>query len=65
MLFPMKSTFVIQSVMPGHKTIIVSPKKEGPEVVEILHDGRNIMESGIVSKPGQETKDVRIVIGKR
>ena len=63
MLFPTKSTFVIQGMMPGKTTIGFSPKKEGQEVVEILHDGRSIKKSGIVSKPGEEIKDVRIVIG--
>jgi hypothetical protein len=33
--------------------------------VKILHDGRDIMESGIQTKPGQEIKDVTIVIGKQ
>ena len=65
MIFPTKSTFVIQGVMPGNTKLNFSPKKEGQEVVEILHDGQNILESGIESKPGQEIKDVKIVIGTR
>ncbi|MFC1596656.1 hypothetical protein ACFL5Q_01785 [Planctomycetota bacterium] len=48
--------------MPGHTTIVFPPKKEGQEVVEILHDGRDIMESGVKSKPGQKITDVTIVI---
>jgi hypothetical protein len=32
--------------------------------VEIRYDGRNVIESGIDTKPGQEIKDVAIVIGK-
>ncbi|MBL7187884.1 MAG: carboxypeptidase regulatory-like domain-containing protein [Phycisphaerae bacterium] len=65
MLFPTKSTFVIQGMMPGHTMISFSPKKEGCEVLKILHDGQNIMEAGIETKPGQEITDVTIVIGTR
>jgi hypothetical protein len=63
MIFPTKSTFVIQGVMRGHTLLGFSPKKEGQKVVKILQGGRNIMESGINTKPGQEIKDVTIVIG--
>ncbi len=62
MFFPKKNTFVIQGVMPGHTMISFSPKKEKQEIVKILHDGQDIMKSGIVTKPGQEIKDVTIVI---
>ena len=62
MLFPTKSTFVIQGMMLGHTMIGFLPNKEGQKVARILYDGRNIKESGIVSKPGQEIKDVTIVI---
>ena len=49
--------------MPGHTKIDFSPKKEGQKVVKILYDGRDILKSGIQTKPGQEIKDVTIVIG--
>ncbi len=62
MLFPTKSTFLIQGMKPGHTTIGFSPKKEGQKVVIILHDGQDIIKSGIETKPGQEIKDVTIVI---
>ncbi len=65
MIFPTTSTFVIQGMMPGHTKIGFSPNKEGQKVAKILYDGRNIMESGIETKPGQEIKDVTIVIGKQ
>ena len=42
-----------------------SPKKEGQEVKEILHDGQNVMKSGLESKPDQEIENVTIVIGSR
>ncbi len=63
MLFPTKSTFIIQGMMPGHTRIEFSPQKERQKVVKILQAGRDIMKSGIDTKPGQEIKDVTIVIG--
>jgi hypothetical protein len=63
MIFPTKSTFAIQGMMPGHTLIGFSPNKEGQKVVKILHDGDNIMESGINTKAGEEIKDITIVIG--
>ena len=63
MIFPTKSTFVIQGMMPGHTMLSFSPKKKGQKVVRILQGGRDIMESGIDTQPGQEIKDVTIVIG--
>jgi len=64
MLFPTKSTFILQGLMPGQTLITFLPKTEGQIVKEILYNGQNIMETGIETKPGQEIKDVTIVIGK-
>ncbi len=63
MIFPTKSTFIIQGMMPGQTRLSFSPLKEGQKVLKILQGGRNVMESGIDTKPGQEIKDVTIVIG--
>jgi beta-lactamase regulating signal transducer with metallopeptidase domain len=64
MLFPARNTFVVEGMMPGKTIISFSPKKEGCEVLEILYNGRNIiMETGLETKPGQEIKNVTIVIG--
>ena len=65
MLFPTKSTFVIQGMMPGHTIFSFMPQKEGQKLAEIRYDGRNIKESGIDTKPGQKLRDVTIVIGTR
>ena len=62
MLFPAKNTFVAEGMMPGKTIISFSPKKEGCKVLEILYNGRNIMETGLETKPGREIKDVTIVI---
>ena len=63
MLFPAENTFVVEGMMPGKTIISFYPKKEGCKVLEILYNGRNIMETGLETKPGQEIKDVTIVIG--
>ena len=61
MIFPTKSTFIIQGLMPGHATFQFSPQK----VTKILHGGRDILESGIDTEPGKEIKNLAIVIGKQ
>jgi len=63
MIFATRSTFVIQGMMPGHTMMSFYPMKEGCEVLKILCNGRNIMETGIETQPGQEIKDVTIVSG--
>jgi len=63
MIFPTKSTFVIQGMMPGRATIEMFPKEEGQQVLKILRGGRDIKESGLDTKAGEEIKDVEIVIG--
>jgi beta-lactamase regulating signal transducer with metallopeptidase domain len=65
MIFPTKSTFLIQGMMPGRTMIGFSPNKEGQMVVKILHDGQDIMDETFNTKPGQEVKDVTIVIGTK
>ncbi|MHC4396721.1 MAG: M56 family metallopeptidase [Planctomycetota bacterium] len=63
MIFPTKSTFILQGMMPGQTLITFSPKKESQEVLEILYNGQNIMETGIETQPGQDINDVTIVVG--
>jgi beta-lactamase regulating signal transducer with metallopeptidase domain len=65
MLFPTKSTFVIQGMMPGHTILGFMPQKEGQKLAEIRCDGRDITKSGIDTKPGQELRNVTIVIGAK
>ena len=64
-VFPTTSTFIIQGMMPGHTMIGFSTNKENQKVVNILYDGRDILDSGIDTKPGEEIKDVTIVIGAK
>jgi len=63
MTFPTKSTFTFQGLKPGVTTISFSPKKENQKTVKILYQGKDVLKSGIETKPGQEIKDVTIVIG--
>jgi protein involved in polysaccharide export with SLBB domain/beta-lactamase regulating signal transducer with metallopeptidase domain len=65
MLFPTKGTFLVQGLIPGHAVLDFSPQKEKQKVVKILHDGKDVTKSGFDTKPGQEIKDVTIVIGTR
>ena len=62
-IFPTTSTFIIQGVMPGPTMIGLSPNKEKQKVAKILYGGRDILTSGIDTKPGDEIKDVTIVVG--
>ena len=63
MIFPTKSTFIIQGMMPGQTMMSFYPKKEKCEVVGILCNGRDIRETGIETMPGQEIKDVIVKMG--
>lgn len=64
MLFPTTHTFVIQGMTPGDTKIGFSPQKEGQKVLKILHEDRDVLESGFHTEVGQEVTDVTIVIGK-
>ena len=61
-VFPTRSTFIIQGMMPGHTMIGLSPNKEKQKVVKILSGGRDILTSGIDTKPGDKIEDVTIVV---
>ena len=64
MTCPTTNTFLFQGIMPGPTEIEFYPKAKGKKVVKILYDGKDILESGIETRPGEEIKDVTIVIGK-
>lgn len=73
MIFTTESTFVIQGMAPGRTIMMFLPNKESQKVVKIMHDGQDIMATpedefksgGIDTTPGQELKDMTIVIGKK
>jgi hypothetical protein len=62
MLFPDKNTFVFQALTPGYTTFMFMPQKLGQKVAEIRYEGRDIQRTGLVLKPGQEIRDLTIVI---
>jgi beta-lactamase regulating signal transducer with metallopeptidase domain len=72
MLFPAKSTFLIQGMTPGRTMLTFLPNKEGQKVVKILVEGQDVLPHdtetppvGFETKSGQDLKDVIIVIGKQ
>ena len=65
MVFPTEDTFLVQGLMPGQTQIGFSPNSENKDVIEILVDGCSIKGSTIETKPGDEIKDVAIVIGEK
>jgi hypothetical protein len=64
MIFPTKSTFIIQGMMLGHTLIDFSPKKEKCKLMKILHNGQDILKTGIDTLAGQDINDITIVIGE-
>ena len=65
LVFPTMNRFVIQSIVPGQTEFVFFPNKEHQQVTRILHEGRDILESGIVTQPGQVIDDLTIVVGIR
>lgn len=63
MIFPTKSTFIIQGMTPGNTTFQVEYMQKAAK--KILHAGQDILKSGIDTEPGQEIKDITIVIPER
>lgn len=64
MVFPSDTTFLLPAVAPGKIAIEFRPRGRGERVQAILHEGRDIQETGLVIGPGQEITDVTIVIAK-
>jgi|GEM_PF-4191404 len=62
--FPTSNTFVIEGMRPGKTILRFHPKSQERVLKEILYNGQNILETGIETQPGQEIKDVTIVVGK-
>ena len=64
MVFPTKNTFCIQGMMPGRMRLGFHPKKDDQEVLEIRHQGKDILGSYLETTPGDVIDDIVIVIGK-
>jgi hypothetical protein len=65
MVFPTKSSFLLPAVLPGKVKIEFYPRKRGQKLSRILYQGRDISETGLDAAPGQQIKDVKIVIAPR
>jgi beta-lactamase regulating signal transducer with metallopeptidase domain/protocatechuate 3,4-dioxygenase beta subunit len=65
MVFPTENTFVIQGMKPGLTQIEFSPLRDGQEVLEIRHQGRNILGEAIDTVPGEAVEDLVIVLGSK
>ena len=63
MVFPTESSFLLPAMVPGETVISFRPRGKDEQVLKILYQGRNILGTGLVTEPGQEIKDVTIVIG--
>jgi hypothetical protein len=63
MVYPTRDTFLIEAMMPGETRIQFSPRDPRGRVLEILHNGKNIKNELVSTEPGQELKDVTIVVG--
>ena len=63
MVFPTESTFLLPAVMSGKTFVDFSSRGKGERVLKILHEGKDIWKTGLVTESGQEIKDVTIVIG--
>ncbi|MFB0554328.1 MAG: M56 family metallopeptidase [Phycisphaerae bacterium] len=62
MIFPTPSSFIIEGMIPGRTILFFNPRIRSQAVKEILYNGENISKAGIETRPGQEIKDVTIVI---
>jgi hypothetical protein len=63
MFFPSASRFKIESMKPGHTMFGFLPNKEKQKLLKILYNGQDVAKSGIDTKPGEEVRDIKIVIG--
>ena len=65
MIFPTKSTFAVHGATPGLTRFDFRTAKIGQEVLEIRYKDRDLLESGLETKPGETIEHVIIVIGEK
>ena len=56
MIFPTKSTFILQGIMPGHTIVKFFSPERRPESRENPPSRRDIMESGITPNPARRSR---------
>ncbi len=64
MVFPSETSFLLPAVAAGEVLIRFRPRGRGERVTKILHQGRDILKSGLTVTPGQDVTDVSIVVGR-
>ncbi len=62
MVFPDETSFLLPAVAPGDIDIRFTPRGRGERVQAILHEGRDIQRTGLTVKPGQEVREIQIVV---
>lgn len=62
MLFPNKSTFVVQGLMPGSVKLNFMAYKSGVSVQKILYKGRDVLATGLPAVAGDVIEGVQIVL---
>ena len=64
MVFPSETTFLLPAVAPGEVVIRFRPRGRGERVTKILHEGRDVLKTGLTVEPGQDVADVTIVVAR-
>lgn len=62
MVFFTPDTFVIEGMMPGETMLRFDPKSQNTIVKAIMHNGMDIKDTGLETEPGQEIRDVKVVL---
>lgn len=62
MVFFTPDTFVIEGMMPGETMLRFDPKSQNTIVKAIMHNGIDIKNTGLETEPGQEIRDVKVVL---
>jgi hypothetical protein len=62
MVFPDETSFLFPAVAPGEIEIDFHPDGREERVQAILYEGKDIWRTGLTIKPGQEVRDLQIVL---
>jgi hypothetical protein len=62
MAFPTETSFLLPAVPPGKVAISFRPRGRGERVAKMLHEGRDVLESGLTVEAGRDITGVTIVV---
>jgi len=54
MLFPTENSVLLPAMVPGDIILYFNPRGKDERVLKILHQGRDISRTGLVTKPAQK-----------